>query len=107
MDLMAAQGDAKWPDGVVKARLFGTQEQYIRWMMNNVYARFPLFVRPFVYFFYRYFLCLGFLDGIEGLIFHFLQGCWYRFLLDSKIYEAKKFGVITTKREYTKTKPWE
>ncbi|MEM3265838.1 MAG: glycosyltransferase family 2 protein, partial [Thermoplasmata archaeon] len=50
----------------------------------------PLFVRPFLYFIYRYFIKLGFLDGKEGLIFHFLQGFWYRFLVDAKIYEIEK-----------------
>ena len=29
-------------------------------------------------------------DGKEGLIFHVLQGFWYRFLIDSLIYENKK-----------------
>jgi glycosyltransferase involved in cell wall biosynthesis len=58
-----------------------------RWLKSNVYARTPLFVRPFLYFVYRYFFRLGFLDGKEGLIFHFLQGFWYRFLVDAKLYE--------------------
>ena len=51
--------------------------------------RLPLFIRAFVYFNYRYFIKFGFLDGIEGLIFHFLQGFWFRFLVDAKIYEIK------------------
>jgi glycosyltransferase involved in cell wall biosynthesis len=57
---------------------------------KKIYYRLPLFCRVFLYFFYRYFIRLGFLDGKEGLIFHFLQGFWYRFLIDSKIYEARK-----------------
>jgi hypothetical protein len=47
----------------------------------------PLFVRPIIYFFYRYLVKLGVLDGIQGLVWHFLQGLWYRFLVDAKIYE--------------------
>jgi hypothetical protein len=39
-------------------------------------------VRPFLYFAYRYVCRLGFLDGKEGLIFHFMQACWYRLLVD-------------------------
>jgi glycosyltransferase involved in cell wall biosynthesis len=58
--------------------------------MKSVYQKLPLFVRPFLYFIYRYFFRLGFLDGKEGLIFHFLQGFWYRFLVDAKIYEIEK-----------------
>ncbi|GAB4300412.1 MAG: hypothetical protein Fur0025_40060 [Oscillatoriaceae cyanobacterium] len=38
----------------------------------------------------RYTIGLGFLDGKEGLIFHFLQGFWYRFLVDAKIYELRQ-----------------
>jgi len=54
------------------------------------YYKLPLFCRAFLYFVYRYFFRLGFLDGKEGLIFHFLQGFWYRFLVDAKIHEIKK-----------------
>ena len=61
-----------------------------RWMKTNLYARSPLFFRAFLYFLMRYTIGLGFLDGIEGLVFHFLQGFWYRFLVDAKIYELKK-----------------
>jgi len=50
----------------------------------------PLFCRAFLYFIYRYFFRFGFFDGKEGLIFHFLQGLWYRFLIDAKLYEIKK-----------------
>ncbi|MFK5950499.1 MAG: glycosyltransferase family 2 protein [Methylococcales bacterium] len=61
-----------------------------RWVKDKVYLKFPLFIRPFLYFIYRYFIKLGFLDGKEGLIFHFLQGFWYRFLVDAKYYEYRK-----------------
>ncbi len=52
------------------------------------YYRYPIFWRVFLYSFYRYILKRGFLDGKPGLIFHFLQGFWFRFLVDAKIYEA-------------------
>ena len=67
-----------------------SQASQRRWVKQNLYRRSPLFVRSFLYFFMRYTLGLGFLDGTEGLIFHFLQGFWYRFLVDAKIYELKK-----------------
>jgi len=54
------------------------------------YYSYPAFWRVFLYFFFRYFLKGGFRDGREGLIFHFLQGFWFRFLVDAKIYELKK-----------------
>jgi len=53
------------------------------------YYRYPIFLRVFIYFFYRYIIKLGFLDGKQGLVFHFLQGFWFRFLVDAKIYEKK------------------
>jgi glycosyltransferase involved in cell wall biosynthesis len=68
----------------------GYQPERKRWLKQNVYGNLPLFVRPTLYFIYRYFFLLGFLDGKEGLIFHFLQGFWYRFLVDAKVYEMSK-----------------
>ncbi len=65
---------------------FGTQEQRKRWLKIR-YANLPFFVRPLLYFIYRYIFKLGFLDGKEGLIYHFLQGFWYRFLVDAKLFE--------------------
>ena len=56
---------------------------------RKLYYKLPIFCRAFIYFVYRYFIRLGFLDGKEGLIFHFLQGFWYRFLVDAKIYEKE------------------
>ena len=64
-----------------------------RWIKKNLYTRSPLFLRAFLYFLMRYIIGLGFLDGLEGLIFHFLQGFWYRFLVDAKIYELQKKEV--------------
>lgn len=73
----------------IEPKLIGAKVQRTRWLKEKVYARTPLFVRPFMYFFYRYFLCLGFLDGVPGLVFHVLQGFWYRFYIDAKVYELR------------------
>lgn len=54
------------------------------------YAKMPLFWRSFIYFVYRYFFKFGFTQGKEGFLWHFLQGFWYRTLVDAKIYEIKK-----------------
>lgn len=54
------------------------------------YNKLPLFWRSFAYFVYRYILKGGFLDGKEGFLFAFIQGWWYRTLVDAKVYEAKK-----------------
>ncbi len=92
----------------VEPRLFGSQEQRKRYLKIK-YASLPLFTRPFVYFCYRYFIKLGFLDGKKGLIWHFLQGFWYRFLVDAKLFEVyfrvgkdKEAIVDFFKNEYDK-----
>jgi glycosyltransferase involved in cell wall biosynthesis len=61
-----------------------------RWMKEHLYSNLPLFFRAWLYWFIRYFIQLGFLDGLPGMVFHFLQGFWYRFLVDAKLYESRK-----------------
>ncbi len=67
----------------------GGQAGQRRWLKANVYARAPLFLRAFAYWFFRYFVKLGFLDGLPGLVFHFNQGLWYRLLVDAKLHELR------------------
>tara|TARA_B110000977_G_scaffold201385_1_gene295730 strand:- start:1435 stop:2337 length:903 start_codon:yes stop_codon:yes gene_type:complete len=67
------------------------QAGFKRWIKEQVYARLPWGIRAFVYFFYRYILRLGFLDGREGAAFHVLQGFWYRYLVDVKLYEVHQY----------------
>lgn len=57
--------------------------------LRNQYNRLPLFARPCILFFYRYFLRSGFLDGREGLVFYTLQTFWFRFLVDAKLLERR------------------
>jgi hypothetical protein len=38
-----------------------------------------------------YVIRLGFLDGQAGAAFHFLQGFWYRYLVDAKVAEVKRY----------------
>lgn len=59
-------------------------------LKKKKYANMPLFWRSFIYFLYRYFFKLGFLEGKEGFLWHFMQGWWYRTLVDAKVYEIKK-----------------
>lgn len=83
---------------MIKADVTGNPIEKRRFY-KNIYEKFPLFVRPFIYFFIRYFLKLGFLDGKRGLIFHFLQCFWFRFLIDAKIYELRKNPIKSIKDE--------
>ena len=80
---------SKYSEGI-KPTLLGSKPQKNRWLKINFYNKAPMFMRAFLYFLYRYIILLGFLDGIPGLTFHFLQGFWYRFLIDCLIYEKKK-----------------
>ena len=58
-------------------------------MRGDRWYRAPLYVRPFVYFLYRYLLRFGFLDGKQGFVFHVLQAFWYRLLVDIKLDELR------------------
>jgi glycosyltransferase involved in cell wall biosynthesis len=68
----------------------GGQAARKRFLKQNVYRRAPRIVRAILYWSYRYFLLLGFLDGKEGFVFHFLQGFWYRVIVDAKLYEVER-----------------
>src|SRR5262245_16522189 len=70
--------------GVISASLFGSPDQRAL-RRKQIWTRMPLYFRPFLYFFYRYFVRLGFLDGKQGAIFHFLQAFWFRLLVDIKL----------------------
>lgn len=59
-------------------------------MKKHKYAMMPLFWRSFMYFCMRYFVKGAFLEGKEGFAWSFLQGWWYRTLVDAKVYEIKK-----------------
>ncbi len=76
--------------GEVKASFWGSPIERKRWLKNNLFHKTPLFLRSFIYFIYRYFIQMGFLDGKEGLVFHVLQAFWFRFLIDAKVLEIKQ-----------------
>lgn len=70
-------------------RAFGnTPDARTQWWKSR-WAGLPLLVRPCLYFFYRYVIRLGFLDGREGFVFHVLQAFWYRLLVDINIAELR------------------
>lgn len=55
---------------------------------KGFYGRLPYFWRAWAFFVCRYFFQLGFLDGVEGFLYCFLQCLWYRNLADAKIVEC-------------------
>ncbi|WP_041655904.1 glycosyltransferase family 2 protein [Azoarcus sp. KH32C] len=80
----------------IDAKLFGTQAQRKRWLRYKVWNRMPPLIRPFFYFFYRYVLTGGFLEGMPAFIYHFLQALWYPLLIDIKYLEMKLFSSDAT-----------
>jgi glycosyltransferase involved in cell wall biosynthesis len=65
------------------------QSMIKRVVKERIYGGLPIFMRPLIYFLYRYFLRLGFLDGVRGFAFHYFQGYWYRSLVDLRVYEVE------------------
>jgi len=73
---------------------FNKNTKLIKYLKDNIYYRMPVFIRSFLYFNFRYFFKFGFLDGYRGFIFHFLQGFWYRFLVDIKLNEYNRIKSL-------------
>ncbi|WP_408070388.1 glycosyltransferase family 2 protein [Butyrivibrio sp. JL13D10] len=63
------------------------QAKMIRLLKEGCYYRLPLLMRAKMYYLIRYYFMLGFLDGTQGKIYHFLQAYWYRFIVDAKVFE--------------------
>jgi glycosyltransferase involved in cell wall biosynthesis len=72
-------------DAEIQPSLWGTQAQRRRWLRRRFLA---LPGSPLLFFFYKYLLRLGFLDGIPGLIYCALQGIQF-FHIKAKIYELR------------------
>jgi len=79
------------------ANLFGKKTERKRWLKENIYFKIPLFVRPILYWFYRYIFQFGFLDGKKGFIYHTLHAFWYRFLVDTKVYQIQNLAKLNNR----------
>jgi glycosyltransferase involved in cell wall biosynthesis len=71
----------------IELNLWGSQADRKLWIRYRIWNRLPVFIRPFIYYFYRYILRFGFLDGF---IFHFYHGLVYYLIIDSFYLEMKK-----------------
>tara|TARA_B100000965_G_scaffold233921_1_gene195930 strand:- start:11450 stop:12349 length:900 start_codon:yes stop_codon:yes gene_type:complete len=79
-----------------KSKEIHRQNNYYSYKLKRkIYSSIPFQFRSIIYFFYRYFILLGFLDGAEGFAFHFLQAFWYRYLVDLKYNEISKLSKKT------------
>jgi hypothetical protein len=56
---------------------------------KNIWNRLPPVLRPLLYFLYRYFLLLGFIDGKAGFYYCFNHALWYQYLISIRSIEAR------------------
>lgn len=69
----------------IQPSLWGTQAQRRRWLRQR-FLMMP--GSPVLFFIYKYLVCLGFLDGVPGLIYCVFQGIQF-FHIKAKIYELR------------------
>ena len=77
------------PQLALAAEATARQAKIKRFFKESVYNRLPFEISASLFFLYRYVFQLGFLDGRRGLIYHILQGFWYRFLVGAKLRELE------------------
>lgn len=65
------------------------QPEIAKKLRDSLYYKLPPFLRARLYYWYRFYFKLGFLDGRPGRIWAFMQAYWYRYLIDAKLYEDK------------------
>jgi glycosyltransferase involved in cell wall biosynthesis len=92
--VLQARRERQLSPHVPVSALFRGSDDRVLWL-KQLWNRFPLFLRPVLYVFYRYVIRLGFLDGKEGFIFHVLQAFWYRLLVDINIDELRSQSSAT------------
>jgi glycosyltransferase involved in cell wall biosynthesis len=73
----------------IQPHFWGSPDERTAWR-KQLWWRLPRYVRPMIYFTQRIIFQLGILDGRTGIIFHFLQGFWFRLIVDIKIDEIIK-----------------
>jgi hypothetical protein len=74
----------------LSGRLWGTQAERTRWIRLRIYNRLPPLLRPALYFFYRVVIRMGFLDGWQAMVYHFLHAFWCPLLIDLFYLEMKQ-----------------
>ncbi|RYF78594.1 MAG: glycosyltransferase family 2 protein [Cytophagaceae bacterium] len=74
-----------------------SQRDRKRWIKEQVWGRIPVLLRPFLYFFYRYVVLLGFLDGKAGFIYHFSHAFLYQFMI-AAVYIDEHSRLSTNER---------
>jgi len=73
----------------LKPNLMGNPDERKAWL-RRLWWRLPLGFRPYLYYGFRMVFQLGFLDDKRARQFHYLQGFWFRKLVDQKIVKLKQ-----------------
>jgi glycosyltransferase involved in cell wall biosynthesis len=90
IEVLLGKYDLLQDDAATVRNALLSQTWFKRIIKETIYNRMPLFWGSTLYFLYRYIICLGFLDGKEGAAYHFMQGFWYRFLVEIKLLELDR-----------------
>lgn len=100
LDILIRKYDLLAADEALSSESASFQAAVKRFVKERIYNRMPFWLSTMLYFQYRYFIQLGFLDGRPGLIYHFLQGYWYRFLVGVKTveFERELAGLATNEQ---------
>jgi exosortase/archaeosortase family protein len=84
MDKISSSTKGLWNKDVLKS-----PNQRKMWK-KHIWQQLPLFIRPWLFIFYRLILRRGLMDGRKGILFHFLQSFWFRLIVDLKIAERRQ-----------------
>ncbi|KLT66645.1 glycosyltransferase family 2 protein [Pedobacter sp. BMA] len=73
----------------LKPTLFGNPDERKAWL-KRLWWKLPLGIRPYMYYGFRMFFQMGIMDDKTARRFHYLQGLWFRKLVDQKIKALQK-----------------
>jgi len=73
---------------ILKPNLRGNPDERKAWL-KRLWWKLPLGIRPYLYYGFRMIFQMGFLDNKKARHFHYMQGFWFRKLVDKKIKALK------------------
>ncbi len=85
-ELLRRHGHLTWS---AEPRLLGSPDERVVWLKTR-WISMPLFVRPFLYFTYRFVWKLGFLGGRTEWFYDFMHAFWFRLIVDVKLWELER-----------------
>ena len=73
-------------DNKIKKKLNNVRKR--KQFKQKIYYKFPIFLRPFLFFLYSLIFKLGIINGWQGLVFYYYQTLWFRLLVDINIFKS-------------------